>query len=391
MSAIPPQASARLVSRGTTANQTESHEKWQADLEASWSRRIAPAISRLDERGRAMRRRAAGLARVAAGLDRSIYLTTHSTLAQRRVRVLRSAQWAEERARAASLTRAAILSTCRKRWRRVGCGCSVQELPVGCELVALCDWCRARHWRRWRRRITRAMGAHARAARDHWHRAGRRGSAPSIYLVTLTMPHSGDIVRDREVMGRAWRVLSKAASYGQWWGHHALVYEVTRGRDGLGHVHAHVAALSSWIPFAELRAIWARAIPGATQVDVVTPTQARQRAKAAGRRFDPASNSGQYLAKYVTKGCDPREFTGEKAGELLAAFRGRRKVTTSKHFWRPTAQASRTCKKCGGDHRLLAAPASLQTLIPGAILAGWVVRSPRWGPRQGALRLTSST
>ena len=211
------------------------------------------------------------------------------------------------------------------------------------------------------------MGPHLRAARDMWNRGGRRGMAPGIYLITLTAPHSGDLVEDRRVLGEGWRELSKRASYGGWWGHHALVWEATSGDNGEGHLHAHVAVISSWVPYAELHAAWRDAVPGALVVDVVDPGEARARAKKRGRRLNDVGSAANYLSKYVTKGVEPTELSGRKAGELLVAFRGRRKVTTSRGFWKPLS-ARKGCPTCGADHRLVAAPCGLQAVAPGAVL-----------------------
>lgn len=245
------------------------------------------------------------------------------------------------------------------------------------------------------------MGAHLRAARERWDRRRRRGhrgsSSPGVYLITLTVQHSGDIRADRRALARGWRAVSKASSYGgydirdrdgnvvrssaaKWWGAHALVYEATPGTKGDGHLHAHVACISSWVPYHELRAVWRKAT-GSVVVDVVDPSTQAARSKARGYASNEAGTAAAYLAKYVTKGVDPREFTGRKAGELLAAFRGVRKVTTSEGFWRPVA--SRACSCCGEVRRLVGAPVGLQEHAPHAVLASLAERT-RWRPPRGS-------
>jgi hypothetical protein len=117
-------------------------------------------------------------------------------------------------------------------------------------------------------------------------------------------------------------------------------------------------------------------MPGAVVVDISAP----------GATSDDARSAGEYLAKYVTKGVDPLEFTGRKAGELLVALRCRRKVSTSAHFW---TERDTSCECCGEEWRSKLAPCSLQELMPGAVLrsqaerAGWFI--PR-GEIQVALR-----
>lgn len=205
------------------------------------------------------------------------------------------------------------------------------------------------------------MEMHVGAARASW-KMHRRGMMPGVYLLTLTGPHSGDLEVDRREMGNAWRSLTKDAHAANWWGAYALTWEVTNGRDGRGHLHAHVAVVSSWVPYDALHVAWARAMPGSRVLDVQAPSGAR---KQSGR-------AANYLAKYVTKGVDPTEMTGRKAGEMLCAFRGRRKVTTSRYFWRPL---HKVCKRCLSYHRLVGSPCALQDIAPGAVLRSFAERT----------------
>jgi len=296
---------------------------------------------------------------------------------------LRSAEWAEQRARALSMSRADVVASCDKRWRSVACGCSTVELKVGCDQPQLCGRCRKRHSAKWSKRITLGLDdALTRERKRYWQtpRYRRRGRAPGVYLLTLTAPHTGDLEVDRIRMGKAVRKLLKYATAEGWWSTYALTWEATQGEDGLGHMHAHMAVISSWIPYSAeqvltrdpnaltprrpgerrrkprgLHDVWRDAMPGALVLDVQAPrTNADDAASAAG-----------YLAKYVTKGVDSAEMTGRKAGELLCAFRGRRKVTTSARFWRHVEPG---CECCGERWRSLGAPESLQELMPGAVL-----------------------
>jgi hypothetical protein len=125
----------------------------------------------------------------------------------------------------------------------------------------------------------------------------------------------------------------------------------------------HVAVISSWVPYDELREAWQAAVPGAIQPDVQAPR----------RSGKPAQSAADYLAKYVTKGVDPTVFTGQKAGELLVAFRGKRKVSTSTNFWRPVRDRELCCKRCGERHVALGAPQGLAVVAPGSQLypRGW--------------------
>jgi len=360
----PPRS---LEDLGTSAKHAPwlANSEWTSDLEYVWRMRTGPELARLDARATSQRR----LARRAA-------------TPTERVTLDRSAEWAEHRAQAMAMPRAAVVGTCGKRWRSVQCGCGTAEVPVGCDQVQLCQLCAKTHWRRWRKRITRAMDAHLRGSRSSWRMdPNRRGMMPGIYLITFTMPHSGSIMIDREAMGNAWRALSKVANAGGWWGHYALTWEVTPGTKGDGHVHMHAAVISAWVPYDALREAWAVAMPGSIQPDVRAPNTQRSK---------PAQSAADYLAKYVTKGVDPSGFTGQKAGELLVAFRGKRKVTTSLGFWRPTKDREIACPRCGQKHRSLGAPVGIARIAPGAVLRGLAERrrvagAPGgwWVPRGG--------
>lgn len=350
-------ATSSLEDLGTTAKPPPGmgNPEWLADLEYVWRMRTHDALQRLDQRARDQKRAA-----------------NRCTDAVQRVTLSRSAEWAEHRAQAMALPRAEVVRACGKRWRKVACGCGTREVPVGCDQTQLCRACSKRHWRKWRRRITRAMDAHVRAARGEWHAARARGLAtgklPGVYLLTLTVPHSGSIAMDRETLARGWRKLTKVATAERWWGAYALTYEVTPGEDGKGHVHAHIAAISSWIPYERLHEVW-RAVTGALVLDAQAP------------RSNGAKSAADYLAKYVTKGVDPAVFTGQKAGELIVAMRGKRKVTTSVAFWRPTKDREVTCKSCGQKHRSLGAPEALRKVAPGPVLRAMAERVGFWIPR----------
>lgn len=327
-----------------------------------------------------------------------------------RVVALRSAEWAEHRARALALPRSDIAAACGQRWRQTICACGVREVKVGCDQPQLCGRCRKRHSTKWRKKIVAGMDRALRNERATWdmtpnHR--RRGMRPGIYLITLTAPHSGDLETDRKRMGKSVRKLQKHASAAGWWRTYALTWEATAGVRGDGHMHAHLAVVSSWVPYTAKQAshydadlwtprrkgerrkiaarglweVWERCMPGARVLDVQAPRRGKDGSLAAGH----------YLAKYVTKGIDPVEFTGAKAGELLVAFRSRRKVTTSRSFW---VVADTRCACCGEWVRSLGSPCSLQELLPGAVLRSRAERVGYFverGPPQVALSLDSAS
>jgi hypothetical protein len=384
------------VERGARAR-----AEWWADLEYVWRSRVSPVVDALDARARRRRRQAREAPEDTPRL---------------RVLALRSGEWADHRARALALPRADVLATCGQRWMCIGCGCGDRSLRVGCDQPTLCPACRRKHANKWRRRIVAGMDRALRIERAAWHRTPayrRRGMRPGIYLITLTAPHSGDLTADRDAMGVGVRKLLKHATKYGWWQTYALTWEATAGRDGLGHLHCHLAVISSWVPYRRrevatdevdherwdsespnarprpprvgrrqytsergLHDVWRDAMPGALVVDVKHPRT----------NADDALTSGVYLAKYVTKGVEPAEFTGRKAGELLCAFRSRRKVSTSAGFW---PEPERECPCCEERYRLTGTPCSLQDIHPAAVLrsqaerAGWFI--PR-GAIQSGLR-----
>lgn len=382
-------ATCSVQSLGTTAPQAKplGNPEWLGDLEYVWRSRTTEQLASLQARAKRRRRQAAAL--------------THDdpNLACPRLAVmaLRSAEWAEHRAQALSMSRQDVINGCNTRWRSVRCGCRYVELQVGCDQPQLCGACRRKHSRKWHKRITLGMDRALRTERAAYYRTPRyrrRGMRPGIYLITLTGPHTGDFGTDRDAMGDAVRAILKHATRHEWWTTYALTWEATMGDDGQGHLHVHLAVISTWIPYSTqdveegsalawnprrrgerrdrsvrgLHQVWRDALPGALVLDVRPPRTGA----------DGASNAGYYLAKYVTKGVDSIEFTGRKAGELLVAFRGRRKVSTSADFH---PEVITTCEACNEVWRSMGAPVSLQALMPGAVLRAMSERT-RW--RDGA-------
>lgn len=333
----------RVQSRGTTARPPAlfGNPEWSADVEHVWGVRMAPAVARWEKRRREARRR---------GDDAR-------------------AEYAASRGAAIAMARGDIVGACRGRWRTVGCGCGRREIPVGCDQPALCEWCRRRHWRRWRHRITRALRMHTRAAIGAWAAQGARTARPGIYLVTLTGPHSGDLVVDRTELGKAVRRLLKHATAAGWWKHYALVWECAPRPGGKGHVHAHLAVVASWIPYKELHAAWRAAMPGALVLDVQSP-------RGASRK--QPGNAANYLSKYVTKGTEPTDMSGQTAGEWLVAQHHRRRVTTSRGFWWREEPFCPTCRrKC----YLHSPPIGLRERVPAGVLRSQARRlAPRMRP-----------
>jgi hypothetical protein len=407
VSADVPNAAGSVLLLGTTAPAAEllRNPEWTADLEYVWRTRMAGEVDRLNVRAKRNRTLARRLDPAGGLVDAPRY----------RIAALKRAEWAEERARAVAMSRVDVLNTCEQRWRTIACGCGRRDLRVACDQPQLCATCRKRHASKWRRRITEGMDDALRAERrEYWNtpKHRRRGGVPGVYMITLTAPHTGDLESDRKRMGPAVRKLLKHAEKWGWWRTYALTWEATGGTRDDGHLHVHLCVISSWIPYTSeqaqgseawcprrpgerrrrqrgLHEVWQHAVPGALHPHVSPPR----------RGTDEAANAGGYLAKYVTKGIEVAEFTGRKAGELLCAFRNRRKVSTSARFWR---LRDVRCPCCMEWFRMVEAPSSLQDLAPGAVLRSmaerrrdtrgrprvWVARgapqvSVRWGSDNG--------
>lgn len=341
----------------------EPHElEWWGDLETIWRIRRAPHIERL-------KRRACRLWAEAAAMDCPFS----------RAELSRRAAWAEGRAQSQAMSREHKISTCRRRWISFRCGCQTIERPVGCDSTTLCDWCRKRHMRRWRRRITKALGAQQRARHAAWRHQGKpRGREPLVYLITLTIGHSGDVDVDRGELWAAWRAWQKwmTAEVGGSF-HYAATWEVTEGEDGRGHVHCHIGAVLPWFDYAAAGEAWKKCSPRSSNAGI---DFTRSRAESASK----------YLSKYVTKGVQLGVLPGVMAGEVIASWYGRRKVSTSRHFWRPLlARGKACCRRCAREWLVHERPPPLSRVAPESVWFATAelasVRLPR-GPTQVRLR-----
>lgn len=344
---------------GQAPNEVE--REWRADLEHVWRAGMEPRLRRWEARGAALRRAAAA----AQGDDE-------------RARAGTLAAYAERRAEGVALPRYERIGTCRRRWATFRCGCNRIERPVGCDLPMLCAWCRKRYFRRHRRRLVKALGAHVRAAQGEWSKAGRpRGRERRVTLVTLTLAHSGLLKRDRDELGASWtrwhkvlhRHLGRFVYAGAW--------EFTPGTDGKGHVHLHLAVLWPFVDWTWLHETWRAACPTSSHVHL---------SASKGAKWSTPEKAASYLASYATKGVDAREFTGGKAGELLVATYQRRKVTASRGFFAPLREAESCCRRCLERWRVVEKPRALVSESPLAVWFAMAelngVRLPRGSPQR---------
>jgi len=329
---------------------------WWHDLEHTWHKRTAP-------RRRAWLAKARRFERMPTQRERW------------------RGRWYRDRARGLAVDRRDRLSLCGVRWTTVRCGCGDKRLPSSCDVTELCEHCSKKKWRRIRARALRAVHARTAEAVARWQRlGGARRARPAPVLVTGTIRHSGDVALDRERLESAWRTLRKNVHH---WhraqtcvspecshrgrdlradprgivrctGHgdfpYMLTWEMTTGVRHDGHVHFHAVVLWPWLPWDRLRRMWMDATDGeSTWIDL---------------KVVNSDQAAHYLAKYASKGFDVAEMSGELAGAGLAAFYGKRRVTTSRGFW---LSENRTCPGCGQHHVLVQLPDAMARVAGDAL------------------------
>lgn len=205
---------------------------------------------------------------------------------------------------------------CGAKTMHTRCGCKAYAAPVACGQWRVCKACNLRRARKQRAKLRRAMDA-----LSLHHNAGRPKSGGGELrwaFYTLTTRHTGDIQKDRAHIDRAWQRLRAwiQAKCGDSFPF-VLVYEMTPGRDGLGHIHAHVCQLLPWLDFNELRQAWLRAAEleaGNFHIEQVQPRRA-----------------ANYVTKYLTKGV--AGLAPQLGARWLAVSYGKRNCRTSQGFY----------------------------------------------------------
>jgi len=270
----------------------------------------------------------------------------------RRLRLLetRAARWGDRAAkvpgyrarvyaqrRHRSLTRpiGPRVAACGSVAKRARCGCGTRWVAMTCRQHLLCGPCLAARSRRLGRRIQEGL-----LAAQAQYRAAlctRGAQRWRVVLLTLTVRHTGDIEADRAALMAGWRGLYKAM-HRRAWGRfpYVGVIEVTPGRDGLGHVHAHVAAVWPWRDWSMVAKLWRQSCPQSTRINI---QQARS-----------TSGAAKYLGKYLSKGTQDANFTPELRASVVAGLYNTRQVFTSVRFWVAWVPC---CQKCQAPVRLL--------------------------------------
>ena len=232
-------------------------------------------------------------------------------------------------------------------------GCGVESLPLACAcgLVGakktcrqwwLCLECRARRAPQLSAGIRKGLQLALERETEKWGRRGGHGQRPQIILLTLTQKHSGDIVADQQAIATGWRALYKRMHerYGSF--PYVGVWEATRGRDGLGHVHMHVAVIWGYRCWKQIRKMWGRACPTSLYLDI--------KRKRKDRKASSPASVANYLGKYLSKGADASGYTPTQRADISAAFYNQRSVLTSLHFWK---KHKKCCSKCQQSYRLV--------------------------------------
>jgi hypothetical protein len=235
-------------------------------------------------------------------------------------------------ARAESLSRpyTARLEKCATTAHMVECGCGRRAINRTCGAHLLCDLCRKRRGRKQAARIKSGLLA-------AWE---RRARGVRSVLITMTARHTGDIAADRKSIADGWRALRKR--YHATWGafEFAGTWEVTRGTDGLGHIHLHVVAL--W-PFRDWEVIarwWRVACPTSTRINL--------------RGARSVRGGAAYIAKYVSKGVQTGDFSPELRARVLAGTYNTRWLLSSVGFFLPPP----CCPGCGLSATCVVLPGS---------------------------------
>lgn len=215
------------------------------------------------------------------------------------------------------------------------CGHQVRRSTARCGHHRLCPICRGHRARRYRLKIRAAR----RRVLDEFaavlKRRGLRLDWRERFL-TLTIPHSGDVIRDLKTLPEVWKIFRRWLW--EFFQHeHRLdkellsqvvfvrVTEVTGGRKNDGHAHYHVYFHSSYIPHELIRHLWGKAIrkwaysPPTRPLGEVLAEANSRRAQAQLKRVlvTRRGEKGRPLAAVDWPVIDIEEATGNVERELV--------------------------------------------------------------------------
>lgn len=206
----------------------------------------------------------------------------------------------------------------------VRCGCPGKRAwrAYTCRQHLVCEVCRAKRAKKLRARLRAAVEA----------KEGELAGRMHAVLVTLTVRHTGDIGQDRRDLVAGWRRFYKSLRRRIGPFPYVGVHEITRGRDGLGHPHAHVIVFWPWFDWRVAHRLWTASCPQSVAIDLVKARSCRGAAK--------------YLGKYVSKGVHTDDFTPELRARALAGTYGSRWLFSSVRFWIPFVPLCPGCGQC---------------------------------------------
>lgn len=234
------------------------------------------------------------------------------------------------------------VSRCGRKGRELRCGCKgTGTVWLRCKQHLVCAACNRARSKKLRAKMAAGLARALEDAREQWRREGCwQWGRPAIVLMTLTIKHSGDVARDRSELSDGWRKFYKRLHAHGWARPYCGVWEATSGRDGLGHVHMHVAIVWPWVCFSEVQRLWRLSCPRSKVIDLG--------AQKKGRR-DGAPTTGKsaanYIGKYISKGADFSTMDQTLAADIVAASYNQRTVITSRRFW--VAWERPPCTECG--------------------------------------------
>lgn len=157
-------------------------------------------------------------------------------------------------------------------------------------------------------------------------------------MLTLTVRDSGDLRVDRDRIKGGWVRLRAWLQRRIGARPFLLVWEVTDGEHGRGHVHAHVVAVWPWVDVHELASEWEAATDGAAEPQGVDMLPV------------PLERGVSYVASYATKGASLRSVSDRTWCEWQKASWRARSYTASRGLLTSVDQPSAPscCASTGG-------------------------------------------
>ncbi len=279
------------------------------------------------------------------------------------------AAYAAARARSLGRDLDPTLGKCGIRARSMSCGCvGIRRAPhvarpgpwaptapveFTCRQHLVCERCNRKRSAKLKGKMGAALQHHLDEARAAWVASGcPTGGKPQVVLMTFSVRHSGDVEADRRAIQEGWREFYRRLKRRGLAMPYCGAWEATSGRDGLGHVHLHMAIVWPFVDFKAVIRWWKASCPVEGSVDL------------AWRRRDGKPTNGwsaaRYIGKYISKGVQLggvkryRDGQGgwtdvvmsdELAADIVAASYNQRSVMASSKFW--VAWARPCCPRCG--------------------------------------------